>query len=532
MKNTCLHPFYEYILKNWIHSESDMPEYNDRFRSVAYTATEGESVKLAERKKDIWENTRLVLRQASLGQWDKLQELSQRLVQCDLCFACQKCEEKYWEALKGMLLDEENHDRNLNKSDFLIPDEMKELLRQKERPVDIYIEHYRHGIFDKRNILVMLKGFSSSTPILLNYAHNTNFYSGGGFYIRWNGVGIAIDPGYLFVQNLQDYGLSVLDIDVVIITHEHIDHASDMRILDDLHYNVSSNYSEKIERWDEKHSAVSRVEKENHKIKWYMDSVTCEEAVLLAKKKSGFDKRFNQLYCINIADEDCLLLENKFQDYAEIVSEKNVKVSEEISLHVFQTAHEQYKEDGDNKFFLHTYGCVFECGKDAETKRVIGYTSDTSLQNDIYPAMRKLMLKCHVIIANISGIYRQDILLRQSKPRHLGYSGCYRIVEDLIKNKERVLKYFLISEFSNQVSDIRFGVSKYLQDEVNELARKKGERSPSILPTEIALTLDVDTFCVRCSICGKYAEKIHVLRPHGENNKMQYVCSECMYSGM
>ena len=55
MKSTCLYPFYEYILRNWLHSDSVMPEYNDRFNSNVYMATEGESVKLAERKKDIWE---------------------------------------------------------------------------------------------------------------------------------------------------------------------------------------------------------------------------------------------------------------------------------------------------------------------------------------------------------------------------------------------------------------------------------------------------------------------------------------------
>lgn len=532
MKNTCLYPFYEYILKNWVRSDSDMPEYHDRFHSNIERVTGGEGAKFTERKKDIWENTQLVLKQASLGKCDKLQELLRRDAQCDLCFTCQNCERKYWETLEGMLFHEEDYGGPLNKSDFTIPEEIDELLEQKERPVDIYIDNYKHRIFCERNILVMLKGFSSSTPILLNYAHNTNFYSGGGFYFRWSGVGIAVDPGYLFVQNLQDYGLNILDIDVVVITHEHIDHSSDMRIIDDLHYNVSANYSEKIFRWDKDSNAVSREDKEKHKIKWYMDAVTCEEAVILARKKSGFDKDYNQLYCVNVAGEDSSLLENRFQGYAEIVSDSIVKIGTEINLHIFRTAHEQYKEAGENRFFLHTFGCAFECGTDTENKRIIGYTSDTSLQEDIYPAMKEVMSQCHIIIANISGIYRQDILLKESKPRHLGYSGCYRMIEDLMENEEYALKYFLISEFSNQVSDIRFGISKYLQDEVNELARRKRQKSPNILPTEIALTLDMDTFRIRCSVCGKYAEKIHILKPHGENNKMQYVCPECMYTGM
>ena len=80
----------------------------------------------------------------------------------------------------------------------------------------------------------MLKGMSSSTPAMLNNIFDTNDYVGGGFYLNWNGYGVAIDPGYSFVHNLHHYGLSVLDVQAVIITHEHIDHNNDMRLLDDL----------------------------------------------------------------------------------------------------------------------------------------------------------------------------------------------------------------------------------------------------------------------------------------------------------
>lgn len=507
-----------------------MPEYNARFQSAAADiATKGVNRKLEERKKEIWENTRTVLSEAARGERNALQNLISQEIQCALCVTCQKCETEYWNALRE-ILGMGSSANSQWKRRFLIPEEVKELLRQKERPVDVYIEKYKHRVCDEKNILIMLKGLSSSTPILLNYAYNTNFYSGGGFFLRWNGMGIAIDPGYQFVQNLQNYGLNVLDIDIVIITHEHIDHSSDMRLLDDLHYNVASKYFEQIHEWDENRGRVIRAEQEKHKIRWYMDALSCEEAVLFSRKQSGFNSEYNQLYCVNLAEDDRALLEEKYEGYATIISATDIKINDEIDLHVFGTAHEQYKEDEKWKFFSHTFGCVLECGTDTGSKRRIGYTSDTSLQPDRYPTMKDLLSQCHMIIANISGIYEDDVLLQELKERHLGYSGCYKMIKDLMESENDSLKYMLISEFANQVSDIRFGVSRFLQDEVKAIAEERGTVSPCILPTEIGLTLDLDTFCVKCSICGRYASKINVLRPRGENNSIQYVCGDCIYS--
>lgn len=528
MRNTCLYSFYEYILKNWIQTKEIMPNFDGLFGRNRFESSELKIQELSERKKYIWDNTRLILEQDSEKRRDMLQKLLQQPIQCDLCVACQKCEKRYWQALKELTLDDNKDTDDFGKSDFLLPEEIRELLKQKERPVDIYLDHYKRRVMHERNLLVMLKGFSSSTPILLNYAQNTNFYSGGGFYIRWNGVGIAVDPGYLFVQNLQDYGLSVLDIDVVIITHEHIDHTSDMRILDDLHYNASKYYSEKTIGWDAQQFLVSHIEKK-HKITWYMDVVTCEEAVVLARKKSGFDTGYNEIFCINVAGEETSLLENKFEGYANVVTGNTIEIDDEITMHIFQTAHEQYEVNDVKEYFLHTYGCVFECGKNVENKRFIGYTSDTSIQDSVYSKMESLLSQCHIIVANISGIYENDVLFKKFKARHLGYYGCYKIVYDLIMEKNNNLKYLLLSEFSNQVSDIRFGVSKYLQEEVNDLVTRKGRTPVRVLPTEIALTLNLDTFQTKCDVCGEYSDKIHVLRPYGENNKLQYICSECMY---
>lgn len=205
MKSTCLCHFYEYIFKNWVQPQKAMPDFETYFQNNGFQTDNSEIHALFERKKYIWENTSLILQEAAQGQRDKLHQLIEQPGICHLCFVCRNCEVEYWRELGGYLFN--NGDKqDLTKMDFSVSEEIKELLKQKQRPVDVYLDHYKRRISQTGNILVMLKGFSSSTPILLNYAQNTNFYSGGGFYIRWNGTGIAVDPGYLFIQNLHGYG--------------------------------------------------------------------------------------------------------------------------------------------------------------------------------------------------------------------------------------------------------------------------------------------------------------------------------------
>lgn len=529
MKNTCLYPFYEYIFKNFISKEELLPEYEDK-TDIPVVVPTGIRVELDKRKKYIWKETRRL--QAIKNKQElveEIQKLKKDKSECHLCLSCECCEKYFWEQLERAFITQDKKVLD-EKCEFLIPDEVNKLLEQKDKPADIYIDFYKRRNFTESNYLLMLKGFSSSTPILLNYAKNTNMYTGGGFYIRWNGFGIAVDPGYLFVQNLHNYGLTVFDIDAVIVTHEHIDHSSDIRVLDDLHQNVASKYREDDYNWNKTEFSISRQRIPGHKIKWYMDRVSYEQAVLLSERESGFNSAYNELYCVKA--NDLGQIEYERYDKKEIKNDKEnaIKLSDNIRLKVFPTKHEQYKKDGEKFFFNHTFGCVFECYDKFNKKRVIGYTSDTSLQEDMVDKMYELLKECQVIISNISGIYKEDIMLKVEKERHLGYYGCYKIINNLLQREDCKLRYFLLSEFSNMVSDIRYGVSKYMQKEANWLAEYYKKRRIAILPAEIGLIVNLTEIKTKCTLCGKFAEKIYILKPVKENNKLQYVCNECMYS--
>ena len=532
MKKTCLFSFYEYIFRVWLQNNRELPEYNQIFPELPETGQMPTiTLALDGRRKEIWSKTRELLLKSETEQKGQLKILQEQTDSCGLCMKCICCEKEYWKEVEKELFFNSG-DKLEEKSPFLLPEKIKQLLEQKEKPVEIYLDKHRRRHFLDHNCLLMLKAFSSSMPILLNYADGDGRYSGGGFFIRWNGKGIAVDPGYRFVENLHDAGYTVLDVDIVIITHEHIDHSNDIRLLDDLHFNASVSNKDHEYNWDPNRFSISRDEIPFHKISWYMDAVTCEEVLVFSKKKSGFSPLCNNLYCINVNADETERLKKNFAGYIDVITEPAIRIEKDIVLKIFPTRHEQIESGGRREFLHHTFGCVIECSSKDLESRYIGYTSDTSVkEKDVYGDMKSAFQKCQIIIANISGIYEDDLLLQNAKARHLGYYGCYKIVKDLLKTEKAGLKYYLLSEFSNQVSDIRYDISRYLQEELEKIADSVSCSGPLVLPAEIGLTINLDTFGIKCSSCKNYSDNIHVIRPIGENQRLSYICQDCMYSG-
>ena len=76
------------------------------------------------------------------------------------------------------------------------------------------------------NKLKIIRKWNSSTPL---YSQQTPSL-GGGYYLtlknsRGETKGIVIDPGYNFLEIFREQCLGILDIDAIIITHDHDDHS-------------------------------------------------------------------------------------------------------------------------------------------------------------------------------------------------------------------------------------------------------------------------------------------------------------------
>lgn len=299
---------------------------------------------------------------------------------------------------------------------------------------------------------INLKGLSSSSPIIYNNTFGTQF-RGGGFYFRWKGVGVAVDPGLYFVTNMHELGLNIQDIDAVIITHDHLDHMGDMQLLEDLEYQI----------------------KQTCTIKWYV----CQE---IASSRSSNPK---------------FIAVHPGEDYS---------ISDEIKLHATSTQHIQISK---TSYRDTTFGCIFHLYEDSacsSRKCSLGYTSDTTYWSEMGQDYEEMDL----LIANISSIWEKDLLLEEQNPVHLGFSGCVKLLQSL-KQPPTLL---LLSEFWNGIEDIRFTVSKQLW-RLSHRKNVDTYVLPTEIGMRISLeTLGIQ--CSSCGSYAKHIALIRPSKPFGK----------------
>ena len=94
-------------------------------------------------------------------------------------------------------------------------------------------ELQRPSFFTKPKItggpeLMVQRRWNSHTPMISDGV-------GGAYFLRWNEKGVVIDPGCTFLRIFQGYANvpshSIEDIDLVVVTHDHVDHCEDLAML-------------------------------------------------------------------------------------------------------------------------------------------------------------------------------------------------------------------------------------------------------------------------------------------------------------
>ena len=137
------------------------------------------------------------------------------------------------------LIDESYFEFASTVEDFL--DLFKNVAESKEKKEKEL--RFKQGRSDQKNenFLFFLRRWNSFTPILRK---GTDANVGGGYFLYWKKKGIVIDPGHNFLENLSNHDLTIADIDVVIVTHLHLDHTDDLLPLLDLSY----QYNEYLKR--------------------------------------------------------------------------------------------------------------------------------------------------------------------------------------------------------------------------------------------------------------------------------------------
>ena len=303
---------------------------------------------------------------------------------------------------------------------------------------------------------------------------------GRGIYIKWNGTGIVVDPGISFVENLHISGLSIKDIDVIIVTHNHIDHNGDLATIEDF---------------------ASQLNKRD--IYLYMDK----------KTEKDFEGRL-----VNFAEDKRKGLDLTSTSDLEFPVGEN----KDILIKAIPTKHIMEKED----YVLNeTYAVRITLKEKGVVKAMIGITSDTIYLEELSEAFKD----CDYVIANISETNKNDYLKKIPKENHLGYSGCLKLIKDCNKKKTEGVKnsivagntQYIISEFWAGKGDIR-------RELVRRLRKESGY--DYIYPGDIGMLFlgDQPTFiCGKCG-CEQSLEHLNIIRTDLEYSLLSTVCDECI----
>lgn len=412
------------------------------------------------------------------------------------CDGCLRCKQTFYTLLYRKYIVDGGREGGIDRPEWYEPEpaalntmelqplrqELDELFRRRSQPKDYYeLLHERLSANSHpENFFINLKGMSSSSPILYNSALHTE-YAGGGFYVRWEGVGIVVDPGYNFLKNLGDYLLTLFDIDFVIITHDHIDHNHDARLLVDLAYQL----------------------KRDKHIQWYVDT---ETAKLL------------EMY-----------LEPELSDTVHMVSATSpsledsgrLRLNDRIVLKTFQTKHipnATYAGSGKSKYSDRTFGfCLELTGRSSSIYR-IGYTSDTSF----FSELPKNLDGVDLLIANISSVYKEELVKEHQNDWHLGLTGIQKLIQGLT-----IPPHILaLSEFWSGIVDIRYDITKFVGTYFSSYAK---DHDWLILPLELGTTISLPDSKVKCSRCGHYEKRVYMLRPNADFDEILFACQRCIY---
>lgn len=328
---------------------------------------------------------------------------------------------------------------------------------------------FRRDIDDR---FICLKGFSSSTPVI-NSATFGRECLGGGFYFRYKGHGIAVDPGIGFTSLMHRNNIFIDDIDTVIVTHSHLDHNCDVGVFSALKYDYNRNKTRERSFFE---SFFDCSIAKPHRITWYMDEET-------------------------IKSTQSILKDDVVHPLSECCDGNSILLSESIKLFAIKTKHVK----GSDK----TYGIKLCFDSDTATHEW-GYTSDTCFFEELGQFFRNVS----ILIFNISDIYLSDVEGRKPKHSHLGFDGSINLLEKAMPRTA------LASEFCCTNGDYRHEIVKALRKFSNV----------HVFPSDPGLTMDIEGNFIKCSLCGKntLVDRIQTAHPEKEFGSIQYICPDCL----
>lgn len=325
---------------------------------------------------------------------------------------------------------------------------------------------------NRDNTLSILRGWSSAVTLLEGSERR---WRGGGYFLKWRGYGIVIDPGFDFLRNFHDSNYHGREIQAVLVSHNHPDHNSDLKNIDDLRYELFKRLP-----------GTGKPDCQPYVLLWDQDTD--------GATKFGFQKPQHQ--------HEPVVMASGFPQPINLL-----KHSARVPIQV-----KPFKVNHGNDV-PHAMGIVVELlDKKGKPLLRIGYTADTGYFEDLH----RHLSNCDVLIAHISQPSIEELQdASKLKEVHLGYRGTARLL------KETKPKLTLIGEFWAGFTDLRIPLVKGLR-------QLSGVQS--VLPAGLGMHLSLPSLEIECTECKKPTPfgDVRIAPPPGNFGNLAYLCPKCM----
>lgn len=353
---------------------------------------------------------------------------------------------------------------------------IEKLQGSKVQERDKYDVYLRREGSKRDNVFSCLRGWSSAVTLL--EGGKDNQWQGGGYFLKWQGRGIVIDPGLDFLDNFHDSGYNGREIDAVLVSHNHTDHNYDLGSVDDLRYELHR-------RW----KVIPEAERKGldlGKCLFVIDEDTAKGFRQGSPAHRGAPLKFD-------------LGSYQQQRWLDQCNGLPVKIE-----------HFPAQHGDDVPAAMGIKLCLL--GPGGEPELVLGYTGDSSYSDAFADHLRD----CDILLAHISMPdaveYTDD---KHLKSIHLGYNGLARLIN---RAKPRLT---LVGEFWAGLADLRIDLTQGLRQRT---------KNSAILPTGLGFHLHLPTLEVECTCCQKRIPfgNIRVSPASTPFGPLGYLCERCL----
>lgn len=306
------------------------------------------------------------------------------------------------------------------------------------------------------------------------------FRSASGFYLRWNGKGLIVNPGLGFMESFHRKGLHVQDIDFVIITD-----------------NTAEIYEEALAIY-ELNLLLNKADLNHHLIQYYFNHQAYQD--LSTRFKLHFKQERNSFHPLEL-----------FLDSPDI---EKIELNQDITLNYFSI--NQFDSSFGIRLDLKIPEGAYFSASYKEFNFRAGYISRKGWSSQI----SRHLENCDVLIAAFGNTNSNDYQRLNYNENCLGYSGCFTLLEE---TKPRL---FICSEFDGSKGDVRLEIIQKLR---HDLAHVHSDTSlPLVLPGDEGFLLDLKSFQVECSLTKAFVDpsQVRVIKIEESFGPLYYLSSK------